>query len=480
MDLTKLLNALRQATTPEARAAAMAALSRAERATAMQVAMTRVRELRANDNRSADENTEYGLLIDGAQSLRTLIDAENEAENRFAELDAFDRNPVNTRGLMGTGVQRTHQPGEHAPTYERGRQVGVDLVQIGDRALDHEGMGMPERAFRRSLEPTYVRAWWQMLRGKADRADFAILNEVGTECRAYDTGLIDPDGGYATPPQFLADIVGPDAYPSGLLDEVTNIPCNGQSFSFLKNNYSGSDIYNSPFRKDRTSGLSGPTEQANQPMGLIEVPIHEAYIKVKVPRGLLEDYGAIQQHIRDQMRDTYRLGTEYELSLGTGVGEPEGLHTNVGGTGMSSFNVGTSPDLDKWVKLYREVPPMYRANAKLVMSDTAYQDVESTEDANGAFPFAVLNLTTSGATNGPTERYRGKPIIFAPFYPDYGSANKVATWGDHRRAYYYGLRLAATMGVRNLADESYVVFTMRIRDGGKLVLPQAVRCAIAS
>lgn len=480
MDLTKLLNALRTAATPEARAAAMAALSRAERATGMQVAMARLRELRANENRSADESSEYELLIDGAHALRALIEAEQANENRFAELESFDSNPSNTRGLLGTGAQRSQTPNEMAPSYERGRRVGVDLVQIGERALDHEGMGMPERAFRRSLEPTYMRAWWNVMRGKADKADRAILEEVATECRAYDSGLIDPDGGYATPPQFLAEIVGPDAYPSGLLDEVTTIPCSGKSFSFLKNTYTGSSIYNSPFRKDRTSGLSGPTEQTNQGMGLIEVPIHESYIKVKVPRALLEDYAVIQQHIRDQMRDTYRLGTEYELSLGTGVGEPEGFLTNVGGTGMSSFNVGTSPDLDKWVKLFREVPPMYRANAKLVMSDAAYQDVESTEDANGAFPFAVLNLTTSAGTNGPTERYRGKPIIFAPFYPDYGSANKVATWGDHKRAYYYGLRLAATMGVRNLADESFVVFTMRIRDGGKLVLPQALRCAVAS
>lgn len=482
--LEQLLTLLRAGASPEARQNALSTIASNQRSDTFAAAMTRITELRGMANRTADQTGEMSLLMEGAKFLRSLIEEDNSSEADFQALSEFHNQPgSNNRGLFGNGQRRSDAPEDDTtPGRRGGRQVGTDLVEIGGRAVDHEGFGMPEKAFRASMEPSYIRAYWRGLLGRADSADRQTLANVTNLCRSFDTGLVDPDGGFVTPPQLFAEIIGPDSYPSGLLDVVTTRPCESGSFWMFKNTYTGSDIYNSPFRKTRTSGLTGPTEQTNPPLGLIEVPIHESFIKIKVPRAMLEDnIIGLQAYIQEQMRDAYRLGTSAELAFGSGVGEPEGILTNAGATGgASTYNVGATPDPARWVKFYREVPPMYREGAVLVTSDAAYQDVEGSQDANGAFPFAVVNLTDSAATGSPTERFRGKPIVYDPFYPDYGSANKVASFGNHKRAYYYGLRLAATMGVRNIADESFVTFVMRIRDGGKLVLPQALRIAVAS
>ncbi len=463
--------------------------------TRFQEVMGELTSLRAMANRTQEQETRMAELLTEAGELRTAIDAGNAQERQFAELEAFRTEPTNIRGVFASSgnLQEDQRRaaeaaggagGRNDGTNER-RRVGTDLVavdmEVGGVRIDADGVGIPIRAFQLSCEDTYRRAWWNALRGRADAAERRTLEEVNSLVRSYDTGLIDPDGGYMTPPQFFHEIVSADAYPSGLIDEVTTIPCNSGSFQMLKNTYSGSSIYNAPFRKTRTSGLSGPSDQTNPPVGLLEVPISESFIKVKVPRALLEDVPALQVYLQGTMRDTYRLGTEYELSLGSGMGEPEGLLTNAGGTdGIATYNVGSTPDPAKWMKLYREVPPMYRPGAVLAIADHAYQAVESVQDANGAFPFAVLNLTQSGVTNGPAETFRRAPIRFAPFYPDYTAAAKVATWGNHKRGYYYGLRLGASMGVRNIADESFVTFVMRVRDGGKVVLPDTLRIAVAS
>lgn len=443
--------------------------------------LARLKELRDLETRTSDQDTEARNLLGEAQTLKTDIERMEGEARTYDELLAFDNEPARRN------AHANHQQEQGSRRESTNQRVGTDLVRVGGNggyAIDHEGLGVSERAFKLACESNYTRAYWNSLLGRADTEDKRVLLEVNNELqkRAWDTGLIDTDGGYFAPPQFFAEIVGPDAYPTGLLDEVRTVPTTGKSIQMLRNTYTGSEIYNSPYRKDRTSGLSGPSSQTGPHLGELEIPIHESFIKVPVPRAMLEDsITAVQSYIVQQMRDAYRLGTEYELSLGTGVGQPQGILTDAGSTGeVGTFNTGSTPDAAKWVEFYREVAPMYRANAKLVISDDAYATVEKVQDANGAFPFAVLNLTNSAVVGAPVETYRGKPILFAPFYNAYSSTNKVASWGDHRRAYYYGLRMGAMMGIRNIADESYVTFVMRIRDGGKVVLPQALKVAVAS
>lgn len=473
MNLEKILSLLRSLTSPEATLNGLSALSREDRQATFRLSMERLEALRALEGRTPDQNAEASLLLGGCEALKRIAQTENDLNNRFAALGSQTpaTPPVN---LGGEGNPR-----------EQGRSaVGTDLVQpmrLGNVAVDHEGAGMSERAFRAACEPAYRTAFWRQILGRADRADLQMLGEVLALQRSYESDL-DAQAGYITPPQLMMEIVGPDAYPSGLLDIVRTIPTTSSSFKMFKNTYTGSSIYNSPFRKTRTSGVGGPDEQAGNQLGMIEVTIHEAFIKVNIPKSTLEDnVTMLQAMVTQEMRESYRLGTEAELSTGTGVGEPEGILTNAGSTGgIATYNVGASASAQRWMNLYREVPPMYRAGAELAIADAAYQDVESVQTTDGLFPFAVANLQTSAPTNGPVERYRGKPIAFCPFYPEYSSTNKVATFGAHKRIYYYGLRLASTLGVRNIADESFVTFVLRIRDGGKVVLPQAGICAVAT
>lgn len=470
MNLQQILALLRGATTPEARTAAFASSTAQHRRDNYNALYARLSELTAIEARTPEQDAELTLCLDGCDALRAMVEADNALQARISVNERFATAPIVPAVFGG---QMNGAPAAPAPEGARGAgvRVGTDLVQIGGRAVDHEGFGLSERQFNAIREPVYERAWIHFLRGRADMQERSVL-----------AAGIDTDGGYFIPPQVLAEVIGPDPYPSGLLDSVRTLPAGSGQVMIPKNNYSGSDIYNSPYRKSRTSGVSGPTSQDALSLGMVECPIHESSIRVDVPRAMAEDSAQdIRSYAIEMMRDSYRLGTEYELALGTGVGQPEGILTNSGATGkVAEFNVGATPDLDKWVKLYREVPPMYRVNGILVMADAAYQDLESTEDTNGSFPFAVLNLTTSAGTNAPTERFRGKPIRYCPFYSDYGAGNKVGTWGDHARAYYYALRIGASLGVEDLATSSFLKLVMRIRDGGILALPGALRVAKAS
>jgi HK97 family phage major capsid protein len=478
MNLQELLALSRGAANAETRKSLYGTWGAQKRGDAYRLAFNRAKEIRDNPDATAEERADMSHLLDVCDELRGIVAEDDALANRFSVNEAFDNQPAARffGSTPGTPTGRGSDHGAGAPegvpaaTRTRGERVGTDLVQIGGRAIDHEGFGISERTFNAIRERDYERAFLRNLCGRADQQDRSVL-AVG----------IDVDGGYLAPPQVLNEVVGPDPYPSSLLDAVRTIPTTAGSFMVPKNNYTGSDIYNSPYRKTRTSGVSGASEQSALQFGMIEVPMHESMIEVPIPRAFLEDVGMIRSYAIEMMREAYRLGTEYEIALGTGIGQPEGIMTNSGSTGkVQEYNVGTSPDAVKWMKLFREVPVMYRANAKLMISDAAYQDVETVQTTDGAFPFAVVNLTTSAATNGPTERYRGKPIGFTPFYADYSNGNKVATWGDHSRAYYYGLRLGVTFGIRDIANESYVVLVMRVRDGGALSLTQALRVAKAS
>ena len=83
-------------------------------------------------------------------------------------------------------------------------------------------------------------------------------------------------------------------------------------------------------------------------------------------------------------------------------------------------------------------------------------------------------------TNGPVERFRGKPVYFCPFYPDAGSANNVMTWGDHREAYVYAMRVGMSILVDDQPRDDYVYFVLRARDGGQVVAPWALKVGVQS
>ncbi|RYG34925.1 phage major capsid protein [bacterium] len=421
-----------------------------------------------------EEYAQAQTLATECKGIQSQIQGIDTMDAALKDVGDFLTAPAN--GIQQPVVKRTRT----------GVQAGEDIVEImlngARRTVDHTNLGITEKAWDRMREDDYGTAFRMYLR-KGDnlgRTHRDVLEEV----KAYSEG-IDEDGGYFVPPTMLNEIVKRDARTPSLLNDVRTVPTNSDSLKMPKIVYGANDgdVYSNPMRKKRTGETDPPAGENQAKLGTITIPVFEGTVEVPITRTLLEDSGFdIQNWVEEMFRESFALDTENELLFGDGITQPRGMLMDTGtANGIPEFNLGNPVTADNLIKFNYSLPVQYRGGAKFYCEDqSVFATWATIKDGSGAYIFGVQSTTDGGLARPRGETFLGKPIGFSPFMPQSGGGNKVALYGDLRRAYYYALRLGITMRMQDLPRDPFVYSVFRYRDGGQLVMPRAARVGVQS
>lgn len=362
------------------------------------------------------------------------------------------------------------------------KDAGADYLEVKANGrverIGHSGLNLSEKQFRLMQEPAYEQAFRSYLRsgvGSLGRTDLDTLSEV----KAYAAG-IDTTVGFLVPPQYLQEIISRDPASTEFLDLVRTIPMTSDTLKVPKTVYNtgDGDIYTNALRLKRTGETQAPATQTDQQIGEIEIKMHSGSSEVPITRELLQDTSMdVISWVTEMFRESFDLDTVYELTFGDGLKQPEGILLNAGNAGgIPIVNVGSPISADGIIKGYKTLPKAYRKNGKFLMNDTnTLTAIQQLKDTAGNYIGGLSTNTAGGLATDRMEQILGKETIENPFMADPGANALFGAFGDWRRTYYYGIRLAVTLEMQMLARDAYAYAVFRIRNGGKVVNPRAAR-----
>jgi HK97 family phage major capsid protein len=361
-------------------------------------------------------------------------------------------------------------------------KAGIEVIRNG-KSVDGEGWFTDEKTFKAISEPTYVKAFDAVvIRGKGDRADYKAL-----------VAGIDADGGWLAPPEYIAELIARDPYPTSILSRVRTVPCSRDKVIWPRLQYdtNTADIYTSPVRMTFGSD-QGNSGEIDPTFGDVEIPIWTGLFPIELNRNLLEDAAIpVSQIVQELAGEAYRLGLDYYSTVGTGVNQPWGIFQGAGGAfpGFPTQNVGNPVTANGLSDLTLLLPPQYREDKKntaLLTSTANFATFAKLQDTSGQYIYGLDRRNGPGGMEQERiERHMGYDVIFSAFTPAIGSGNSIAAFGDFRKAYILAQRVGLSVFPYGDQDKSMlgsnkVGWYFRCRAGGMPVQNRAVHVAVQS
>lgn len=209
-------------------------------------------------------------------------------------------------------------------------------------------------------------------------------------------------------------------------------------------------------------------------VGRIEIPTHEMYSLVKISEQDLEDPVIdIEAEIRLEMSEQFGVAENKAYLLGDGIMQPEGILSN-GDITIVKAGSTTAVSPDKLITMQYDLPSAYAANAKFYMS----------RQIMGVLRLLKYTIATDtyiwqpGLQNGAPPTLLGDPYVeFPDMATTIASAGLPIMYGDMGKTYVVVQRVG--MAFKRLAErwaeDAVIGVYARMRVGGQVVLPQAMR-----
>jgi HK97 family phage major capsid protein len=209
--------------------------------------------------------------------------------------------------------------------------------------------------------------------------------------------------------------------------------------------------------------------------GMLEIPTHEIYALVDISEQNLEDSAwNMADEIQMEATEQFAVAEGAAVVSGNGVGKPEGFLNN-GDVGTT--NVGSSAvSADGLITLKHAVKTFYARNGVFTLNRTTLASVRKLKDSQNQY------LWMPGLAQGKPNTIDGDPYVEVPDMPSEGAATKAVAYGDFQRAYTLVDRIQMVM-LRDpftQATSGNVRFIFRRRQGGQVVLPEAIRIGVCS
>jgi len=334
---------------------------------------------------------------------------------------------------------------------ERGfREIGDRVTNLETR-LGRPGSGHEQRG--EDDAELQLRAFDRFLRYGRD-----VLSP--DEVRALDVGDTNSGEGLV-PENFLREIVKQltEISPMRSLARVTNV--------------SGTPVL-LPRRTGKPTGAwEGETTDAGETSSTYDqwsIDVFEARVFTDISNRLLEDSAFdMSAEIREDLADAFEELESAAFVNGSGVGEPQGLMTD---TDFVTVDSGDSfVDPEDLIGLFYSLKSRYRGRGTWAMNGQTIAEVRKLKYGDGK------HLWADSLAEGQPPTLLGRPVEEFPDLPDVGSETVPIVFGDFNRAYtiVQRLRLVVVPDRYTQAHKSTVRFHARMRVGGKLVLPEAVK-----
>lgn len=241
-------------------------------------------------------------------------------------------------------------------------------------------------------------------------------------------------GGYAVPDSYLDRLVEKRTAFGGFMNEAENITTSsGNVISY--------PVAPAAAHTAADIAAEGSASAAGADIVFAEVALGaykytatgtgNAALKVSVE--LLQDAifdigGFVAKHLSERILRKQA----YDLIRGSNSGEPQGIAYGTGGT------VEADPAYSAFLSIYHALDPIYRPNAKWIMSDATVAVLEAILDgASGTSGRPFIGPADQGFSESPFEyRLLGKPVVIDQAMPTWGADDTIGVaFGDWKEAY---------------------------------------------
>lgn len=287
------------------------------------------------------------------------------------------------------------------------------------------------------------------------------FDRVNEEAKALNV-TSDVAGGYLAPTEFVREIIKglTDATPARALARVRTTTF--KQLSYPKRT--------GQFAARRVGELQNRTETAGLAYGLDEMPLPEMIAIIDISQQMLEDSAFdMEDEIRTESIEQFGVKEGQEFCTGTGVGEMEGILVNASVSQVNSGNA-TTITADGLLTLKHSIKSGYARNATFLLNRTSIGSVRKMKDTTNQY------LWQPGLAQGRPNTIDGDPYVEAPDMPSEAANAFPVAYGDFRRAYLIGDRLAIT-AMRDpytQAASGNVRLWFRKRVGGMVILAEAI------
>lgn len=273
----------------------------------------------------------------------------------------------------------------------------------------------------------------------------------------------DTTGGYLAPPEFVQEIIEAVVLVSNARSIVNVRQTANKSVRMPKRT--------GVFAAQRVTEQGTRTETTGLTFGLEEINAPEMYAIVDISNEDLEDSAFdLEAYIRQNAAEQFAVLEGKEFVTGTGVGQLEGILTNVAITGQVSGNAATI-SADGVLTLFYALKTAYARNASFILNRTVMGSVRKLKDGVGQY------LWVPGLPNGMPNTINGAPYVEMPDMPNEAANVYPIAFGDWNRAYTIVDRIAMTFlrDPYTQGASGNVRMWFRRRCGGQVVLAEAIQ-----
>lgn len=293
------------------------------------------------------------------------------------------------------------------------------------------------------------------------------LADVAAEYKAM-TVSNDTTGGYLAPVEFVAEIIKAVVLISPVRSLVRVYPTANKSRQVPKRT--------GTFSAQRTTEQGTRSETTGLTYGLEEITAPEMYALVDISNENLEDSAFdMEAELRGEASEQFAVREGYEFVSGTGIGEMQGILTNVAlaGTTIGVNNSGSAALLtaDGVLSTFYGIKTAYAQRASWICNRLTLGSIRKLKDGQGQY------LWMPGIANGQPNTINSAPYVEMPDMPNEGANAYPLAFGDWQRAYAMVDRIAMTF-LRDpftQATSGNVRMHFRRRVGGKVMLGEAIR-----
>jgi len=269
------------------------------------------------------------------------------------------------------------------------------------------------------------------------------------------------EGATTVPEAFLAEIIKDltEISPMRSLARVTNV--------------SGTPVLLPRRTAAPVGAWEGETTEAGETSSAYDqwsIPVHEARVYTDISNRLLEDSAFdMAGEIREDLTEAFDELESGAFVNGDGNGKPLGFLADP--AFQTTELSGASFDADDLIDLFYSIKARYRRRGTWTMNSSTIAIVRKLKYPDGK------HLWQDSLAEGQPPTLLGRPVEEFPDLPDPDAEAVPLVFGDFNRAYRIVQRLALVVlpDRYSKATESIVRFHARMRVGGKLVLPAALR-----
>ncbi|BAI71477.1 phage major capsid protein [Azospirillum sp. B510] len=293
------------------------------------------------------------------------------------------------------------------------------------------------------------------------RDDMDLLNKrKAALVKSDDTGA----GYLLAPPDLQADILKDvvEQTPARVLSTVRTI---------------GVEAWKQPKRTGtagatRVGEKGGRGNTGDPEYGMIEILAPEMIARFEISQQMLEDSGYdLLAELRSESSEQFSVKQGQEWVGGAGSNnQAEGILVNPDVAFTVSGNA-TGLTGDGLIDLYHDLKTAYARNGIWTLNRRTLGKVRKLKDGEGNF------LWLPGLANGVPNTILGATYAECPDMPDVAAGSFPIAFGDYKRGYIIVDRIAVSFmtDYTTGADDGLVVFRGRMRTGGGVRQPEAIR-----